>query len=68
MTTSPIDSTIVSEDDPFLSTATVARMFDVKPETVRDWIENGKLAGTKINRSWRVRKSEVKRFSEQRYA
>lgn len=53
--------------DPLLSTTKVAALFDVRPETVRDWIEQGKIEGVKINRSWRIKKSEVLRFGQQRH-
>lgn len=57
----------LSLEDPLLSTAKVGEMFDVKPETIRDWIKNGKIAGVKVNRSWRVRKSVAVAFGEARY-
>jgi len=57
----------VADIDPLLSTTRVAALFDVKPETVRDWIETGKISAVKINRSWRIRKSEVMRFAKQRH-
>jgi excisionase family DNA binding protein len=57
----------LSLEDPLLSTAKVAEMFDVKPETIRDWIAEGKISGVKINRSWRVRRSVALAFGTARY-
>lgn len=57
----------LSLDDPLLSTSKVAEMFDVKPETIRDWIKQGKIAGVQVNRSWKVRKSVAVAFGEARY-
>ena len=54
-------------DDPLLRTPAIAKMFDVKPETVRDWIKDGKMRGVRVNRSWLVRTSEVKRFGLERH-
>jgi excisionase family DNA binding protein len=65
-TTQPAED-VMADFDPLLSTQKVARLFDVKPETVRDWIEQGKIEGTKINGQWRIKKSEVMRFGKQRH-
>lgn len=56
-----------SDIDPLLSTNKVAALFDVTSETVRDWIAQGKIEGVKINNIWRVRKSEVLRYGQQRH-
>jgi excisionase family DNA binding protein len=57
-----------TEDDPFLKTDSIAKMFDVKPETVRDWIRDGKLEGAiRIGGSLRVPLSEVKKMGERKY-
>jgi excisionase family DNA binding protein len=66
MSERPADHT--ADIDPLLSTKKIAALFDVTPETVRDWIEQGKLEGAvKINRSWRVPKSKVMAFARQRH-
>lgn len=52
--------------DPWLSTSTIAKLFDVKTETVRDWIKDGKIEGQKINGSWKARKSSVLKLVRQR--
>ena len=58
---------LAADIDPWLSTPKVAALFDVKTETVRDWIKQGKIAGVQINGQWRIRKSEVLRFGESRH-
>jgi excisionase family DNA binding protein len=51
-----------SEFDPLWSTDKVAELFDVKPETVRNWIDQGKIKAIKLNGYWRIRRSEVIRY------
>lgn len=53
--------------DPFMSVPKVAALFDVKPETVRDWLTSGKMEGIKINGYWKIRRSEVVRFGNSKY-
>lgn len=60
-------SIIPSEDDPLLSPATVAQIFGVKPYTVTEWINQGKLKGVKVNRLWRIQRSEMIRYANERY-
>lgn len=55
-------------DDPYMTVEQIAEFFQVTPYTVRDWLKNSVLAGTKLNgRLWRVRKSEVVRFANEKY-
>lgn len=56
-----------TQDDPWLSLRSVANLFDVKPDTIRQWIQDGKIEAFKFNNRWRIRKSEVKRVSEREY-
>jgi excisionase family DNA binding protein len=44
------------------STKYVAELLSVTPETIRDWIASGKIAGKKINNLWRVPTSEIRRM------
>jgi excisionase family DNA binding protein len=53
--------------DPLLSTKRVAQLFDVQPETVRDWIESGKIEAVKVNGLWRIKKSVVMAFGHQKH-
>jgi excisionase family DNA binding protein len=43
----------------------VARRFDVTEETIRDWINSGKLSAIKLGRSWRVSSEDVERISQE---
>lgn len=74
-----IDVDTVSDDDiaeqikqikgpeKFYSTNKVAELFEVTSETVRNWIEEGKLKAVKVNGLWRVPRDEVLRFANDRY-
>jgi excisionase family DNA binding protein len=55
----------ISPDDPLLSVAAVAKMFSVKPYTVRTWINQGKLKGHLLSGRWRIQKSEVQRYANE---
>lgn len=47
----------------------VAKLFDVKPSTVREWLKSGELKGIKIGQGhyWRVPESAIKELAERRY-
>lgn len=51
-------------DERWLTVAQAAERIQVHPETVREWLRTGKLAGTLISRraGWRIQQSEVERF------
>lgn len=53
----------VNADDQMLSIASVAKVFDVKPGTVRKWIATGQLEGIKTRAGWRIRRSTLKNFA-----
>jgi predicted site-specific integrase-resolvase len=57
----------VSEEEQFLSTGKVAKMFDVRTQTVGEWIRDDKLKAQKINGRWKVSVAEVKRFGQAKY-
>jgi excisionase family DNA binding protein len=51
------------DEDPWLSTAEIARELRVHPSTVRLWVSSGRLAAVRAGaRKWRVRRSEVQRM------
>lgn len=56
-------------DDPMMKVSDVAKMFDVKPATVREWIKDGILPAIKIGTGhyWRVRTSEVTALAQRKY-
>lgn len=57
-----------SEEDPFMTTEEIGKIFNVGPATVRDWVKVGKLKGVKLDgRNWRVLRSEMIRFANERY-
>lgn len=56
-----------SIDDPLYSTKTVAAIFGVKANTVRDWINTDRIKAVKFTGEWRILKSEVAKFAEREY-
>jgi excisionase family DNA binding protein len=57
----------ISLDDPLLTVAEVADIFKVSTYTVREWIERGHFKATKVGTRWRIPKSEVVRYANERY-
>lgn len=55
------------DNDRLMTTEEVAKFFNVKPLTIRDWITNGKLKATKLNGYWRVWQSDVIKLAQERY-
>lgn len=56
------------EIDPLMTPADIAKMFGVTQYTVRLWLRDGKLEGARmINSRWRVRRSIVEAFANQKY-
>ncbi len=52
-------------EDPFLTVAEIAEFLKLNPQTIRNWIEQGSLAATRVGaRRVRVRQSELDRFLE----
>jgi len=37
----------------------VATLFNVKPTTIREWLKDGRLKGTKLGRQWRIKESDL---------
>ncbi len=55
-------------DDKLLKVATVARFFDVKNYTVREWIKSGKMSAVRLDGGhYRILESEVKRYANEKY-
>jgi excisionase family DNA binding protein len=40
----------------------VAQRFEVTEETIRDWINSGRLSAIKIGKSWRINSEDVERI------
>jgi excisionase family DNA binding protein len=48
-----------------LTVAAVAEMFDRHPNTIRDWLHSGALAGYRLNnREWRIPRSSLAEFQQ----
>lgn len=57
-----------TENNKLYTTNQVAEMFSVTPETVRDWIKEGKLPGIILGgRSYRVRRRDLIAFANHKY-
>lgn len=56
-------------DEVFLKVSDVARKFDVKPATVREWLKTGELRGVKIGSGhyWRIPKSAATELANRKY-
>ena len=48
--------------DPFLSTAAVARWLGISTRTVCFWAECGEIPALKVGRQWRFREEELRRW------
>lgn len=46
----------------YLTSADVAEMLQVTPETVWNWIRAGKLRAIKVGRGWRIAEDDLKAF------
>lgn len=51
--------------DVFLTVAEVAERLRVNPQTVRNWIDRGRLPATRVGRRVRVRQADLGRFIAQ---
>lgn len=50
-----------------MTTEQVAEFFQVSEYTVREWLKNKSMSGIKLGRQWRVPRSEVSRFANEKY-
>jgi excisionase family DNA binding protein len=46
-------------DDEILTVAQVAEQFGVTPQTVRAWIDSGKLKGGRVGKAYRILRRDV---------
>lgn len=49
----------------FYSITTVAKIFEVTPATIRNWITSGSLKAVKIQGRWRIPHSAIVAFSDE---
>ena len=54
--------------DEWLTTAEVAELLKVNPETVKRWLRSGEMRGSLLSdrAGWRIAREEVARFMEER--
>lgn len=58
---------IPTEDDPLRSVEYVARVLEFDEGTIRQWLRDEKIRGTKVAGQWRIAQSELNRFVNQEY-
>lgn len=59
-----------ADDDPDVKTYTteqVAEFCQVTTETVRRWLNEGKLKGVKLDNAWRIIRRDLIQFLNERY-
>lgn len=52
-------------DCKYFSVEEVAALTNMKEDTIRRWIRNGKLKAAKLGRNYRINEEEVKRILEE---
>jgi len=53
-------------DERFYTIKEVAELFKVSDGGVRKWLKTGKLKGIKLGRIWRIKKSDLDEFVNER--
>jgi excisionase family DNA binding protein len=53
--------------DEFLTVAEVAKLLKVNPQTVRNWIDQGKLAAVRVGRRVRITRADLERVIQEGY-
>ncbi len=54
------------EDEKFYTIKEVAELLKVSDGAVRKWLKSGKLKGIKLGRIWRIKKSDLDEFVNER--
>ncbi len=54
------------EDERFYTIKEVAELLKVSDGGVRKWLKTGKLKGIKLGRIWRIKKSDLDEFVNER--
>jgi excisionase family DNA binding protein len=52
-------------DETFLTVAEVAEMLKLNPQTVRNWIDQGRMPALRVGRRVRIRRSDLERVLEE---
>ena len=60
-------SVLPDPDNPMYSVEAVAKMFGVKPYTVRQWIKDGTVEANKVLGRWRVQRSELVKLANKEH-
>lgn len=55
------------KENQLYSTGAIAELTGFNVETVRNWIDTGKLKGVKVGRFWRVRRRDLMDFLNSKY-
>lgn len=53
------------DNEKFYSPSEVAKMYNLKEETVRKWLYRGHIKGIKLGRLWRIPESSLQEFIQQ---
>ena len=59
---------MVSSEDEFLTVAEIAAVLKLNQQTVRNWIDAGKLPAVHVGRRVRIRRADFDRMLEQGYS
>ena len=59
---------MVSSEDEFLTVAEIAAVLKLNQQTVRNWIDAGKLPALHVGRRVRIRRADFDRMLEQGYS
>lgn len=54
-------------ENPYYRVGSIAKMLDVNPTQVRDWVTSKRLKGYKIAGQWRILKSDLIEFVNKEY-
>ena len=46
----------------FYTTTQVAKLLEVRPATVREWIRDGKLKAGRLGKGWRISEDDLTEF------
>lgn len=57
---------ITKSDESYKSIEEVAELLNVSYQTIREMVVSGKLKAFKVGRQWRIKESELEKYSERR--
>lgn len=62
-----MDTENIDNDVTLYRSEQVAELCQVTTETVRNWIQDGKLKAVKLGKTWRVKRGDLLEFLNERY-